>query len=154
MPSHPRSESELRATLRRAGLRATPQRLLVLATLTQHQGHLTAEAIASRVQANDPLVNLSTIYRTLDRLVERGLVVVTDLGEGVREFELLESPPHHHLICQRCGTAVEIDDVFAPLRGELRDRYGFDARLDHFAIFGACQTCREAAARHECCGSP
>lgn len=148
MPSHPRSPADLRATLRRAGLRATPQRLRVLATLTEHQGHLTAEEIATHAQVSDPQLNLSTVYRTLDRLIERGLVVVTDLGEGVREFELLDSPPHHHLICQRCGSALQIgDEVFEPLRQQLRERYGFDPRMDHFAIFGICQDCRRSEDR-------
>jgi Fur family ferric uptake transcriptional regulator len=138
--------SQLHDALRRLGQRVTPQRTMVLSTLSERGGHLTAEEILEQVQRDHPYVNLSTVYRTLDLLVEIGLVAETDLGCGVRQFELVGAVRHHHLICQRCGQTDEISDaLLQPLREQLQQEYGFEARMDHFAIFGVCRHCREAA---------
>jgi hypothetical protein len=49
------------------------------------------------------------------------LVAVTDLGSGKLEYELL-GKPHHHLICERCSTRIEVEDhFFEPLRVSLRN---------------------------------
>ena len=137
----------LHEAVRRAGQRLTPQRMMVLSVLAEHGGHMTAEAILELVRPDYPYLNLSTVYRTLDLLVELGLVAETDLGSGVRQFELLGEAPHHHLICQHCGHTAEIDDAaLQPLRDYLHQVYGFEARMDHFAIFGTCRACREHAA--------
>jgi len=135
----------LQEALRNSGQRLTPQRMMVLSALAEQESHVTAEAILDLVRLEYPYINLSTIYRTLDLLVELGLVAETDLGGGVRQFELVGAHPHHHLICQRCGHTIEIgDETLQPLRNRLQSHYGFEARMDHFAIFGVCQACREA----------
>jgi Fur family ferric uptake transcriptional regulator len=134
----------LQEALRNSGQRLTPQRMMVLSALAEQESHVTAEAILDLVRLEYPYINLSTIYRTLDLLTELGLVAETDLGGGVRQFELVGAHPHHHLICQRCGHTVEIsDDTLQPLRDRLQSHYGFEARMDHFAIFGVCEACRE-----------
>ena len=135
---------ELQDVLRRSGQRLTPQRMMVLSALAQQGGHVTAETLLELVKPDYPYINLSTIYRTLDMLVELGLVAETDLGSGVRQFELLGSHPHHHLVCQRCGTTIEVgDETLQPLRERLQTLYDFEPRMDHFAIFGICPHCRE-----------
>jgi len=138
---------ELQEALRKSGQRLTPQRMMVLSALAEQDGHVSAETILELVKPEYPYINLSTVYRTLDMLVELGLVAETDLGSGVRQFEILGTHPHHHLICQRCGGTVEIDDeTLQPLRERLQTLYGFEPRMDHFAIFGVCQHCREPEA--------
>ncbi|MBL8126159.1 MAG: transcriptional repressor, partial [Chloroflexia bacterium] len=71
-----------------------------------------------------------------------GLVSVTDLGGGARQYELLDQP-HHHLICHRCGGAIEMDDdLVEPMREAIRARYGFAPQVDHLALFGFCAECQ------------
>lgn len=133
---------ELSAALRAAGQRPTPQRLLILEAMGTTTGHLTADEIYQRVQVRYPNINLSTVYRTLDALQDLGIVMETNLGEGRREFELCEHGHHHHLVCKECG-AVEVidDDAFAPVRAYAFQRYGFQANVEHVAIFGLCRSC-------------
>ena len=103
--------------------------------------HLSADEVFAGVEAALPGVNRSTVYRTLELLRDLGLVSETDLGGGVRQFELIDQR-HHHLICQGCGGQVELDDALvAPLREAIAERYGFAAGIDHLAVFGACAAC-------------
>lgn len=136
------SES-LAERLRRAGQRATPQRLMILGAFRPGE-HLSADEVFARVERHLPAVNRSTVYRTLERFRDLGLVSETDLGEGVRQFELLDGR-HHHLVCHDCGARIDLDDALvAPLREAIRERYGFAAGVDHLALFGRCAGCATA----------
>jgi Fur family transcriptional regulator, ferric uptake regulator len=129
--------------LKEKGYRLTPQRLMVLETLHEAEGHISAPEIFARVQSKYPYVNKSTVYRTLQLLKDLELVTETKLGEDTLYYHPAEKGHHHHLICEHCGKAVEIDEnVFASLETTLRADYGFSADLKHLAIRGRCLTCR------------
>ena len=129
-------------TLRRRGLRLTPQRKMVFSILESSEGHLSAEEIYSLVQARYPRINISTVYRNLETLKQLGLITVTDLGEGRLRYHYGEKGHHHHLICEKCGAVSELDEsLLQPLKKELRRQYDFEADLSHLAIFGRCQKC-------------
>lgn len=138
------ADGDLADRLRRTGQRVTAQRLVILGVL--HAGeHISADAILSRVERKLPAVNRSTVYRTLELFRDLGLVSETDLGGGVRQFELIEEVRHHHLICHGCGAITEFDDVLvAPLRQALHERHHFAATVDHLAVFGWCADCATA----------
>lgn len=143
-----RTPEAMAKRLRAIGQRATPQRLLILGAFAQPGEHLTAEEVYERVGPLAPAVNRSTVYRTLELFRDLGLITETDLGGGVRQFELFDDSRHHHLICKGCGGMVELsDDIVAPLRDRVRDRYDFDVTIDHLALFGWCSHCRSAAER-------
>jgi Fur family ferric uptake transcriptional regulator len=134
--------ANIAAILKQAGQRPTPQRLMILSVLAEAGDHISAEAIHERVQGSYPYLNLSTVYRTLELFRDRGIISETDLGGGVRQFELL-GHPHHHLICLQCGAITELAAVvLAPIKAWLLAEQGFEARLDHLAIFGYCRDCR------------
>ena len=131
------------ARLRAAGQRVTPQRLVILQAL-EHGEHLSADDLLGRIGDRLPGMTRSTVYRTLESFRDAGLVSETDLGQGVRKFELLEAGrQHHHLICHGCGMMLELDDaVVEPLRSVVREKYGFSAGIEHLAIFGWCAHCQ------------
>jgi len=136
----PTSTRGLADRLRRVGQRVTPQRLVILGALRPGE-HLAADEIFARVESLLPGVNRSTVYRTLELFRDLGLVSMTDLGGGARQFELIDDL-HHHLICHRCGEILELDDdLVDPLRDGIRARYGFAPAIDHLAVFGFCSVC-------------
>lgn len=137
--------TELNQRLLERGVRLTPQRLMVLAVLTEHTGsHVTADKVLAAVTQRYPYIDKATVYRTLELLREHGLVVMTDLGGGKFEYELADQP-HHHMVCKNCGYTMELDDAtLDPLRVLVQERYGFQPCFDHFALFGVCRACQEA----------
>ena len=134
--------------LRRAGHRATPQRVAVLSAFRDSDTHVTAEELFGRVWGRIPGMTLSTVYRTLELLRDIQVVTETDLGEGVRQYELIDDEPHHHLICTECGQMIDFDaSAVVSLRDYVIETHGFEPHLNHLAIFGRCPMCRNAEAR-------
>src|SRR5918998_5308631 len=116
------------SVLRRAGQKVTPQRLMVLTALRHRDGHATAGEIFQQVRAAYPYVDISTVYRTLASLKELRLVTETDMGTGDLHYEWAGATPHHHLICQRCQSVVDLEhEHMAALGRTLQDVYGFEA---------------------------
>jgi len=135
--------TQLVESLHAAGVRLTPQRLLILEIICTHDGHITAEKILERVRRAYPYVEPSTVYRTLDLLEQRHLVSKIDLGQGHAEYELLTKGKHHHMVCRKCGRVDDVDhELLQPLQQALGKQYRFQADMDHFAIFGLCAKCQ------------
>lgn len=130
------------AELRHRGVRVTSARRALLGALVDAGGdHPTAPDLAAAVQRAQPDVHLSTIYRSLESLEELGLVDHVHLGHGRAIYHLADEP-HQHLVCDRCGTVVEVpDDVFDELSAAVRRAYGFAIRPHHFAMLGRCAAC-------------
>ncbi len=133
---------QLVQTLKERGHRLTPQRQLILEAVEGADGHVSAESVHAKVAAQFPQVNISTVYRTLELLQNLGLVTHTHFDDGIALYHLAEDSHHQHMVCRQCGSEREIDvEELAPLDLHLRERYGFQADLVHFAIIGICASC-------------
>ncbi len=131
--------------LRARGGRVTTCRRAILETFLGIGGHITAEALTAQVQAGQPDVHESTVYRFLDELERLGVVDHVHLGHGPAVYHLA-SDAHHHLVCDRCGEVVEVpEELFADLRGRLQDDFGFRLQPRHFAVTGRCRSCLDGA---------
>src|SRR6266568_686451 len=141
-------EAEAAAILRGSGHKLTPQRLMVVTALRHAEGHRTAAQVLEEVQQSYPYVDISTVYRTMSVLKELHLVSETDMGAGELAYEWSAGDPHHHLICRSCGTVQQLDpDALDRLAQTLAGDYGFQADIEHIAIFGVCQNCQAGAKR-------
>lgn len=137
-----RAPEDLRARatimLHAAGERATTARLDVLAVLAEAGGHLGVAEIHRRVERDRPATNLSTVYRTVDRLSDLGLAhVVLTGGEATYGLAIEE---HHHVVCDRCGrTSSVAGATIADLLAELGRRAATAVRT--VEIHGLCAAC-------------
>jgi len=130
--------------LREYGLRATPQRILLVEVARNLPGHFTAEGVFERMKETYPTLSVVSVYRGLETLRELGLVTRTELGGDAAAYEWTEGERHHHLICTNCGCQTDLDDAeMIELRQHLLTRYGFHAAIDHLAIFGLCSFCAD-----------
>jgi Fur family ferric uptake transcriptional regulator len=129
-------------TLRERQFRITPQREMIIDALLSGEHHLTAEEIFGQVQTRTSAVNIATIYRTLDMLVEQGIATRTDLG-GQIVYSPAGHGPHIHLVCRHCSYVIDADaQVLAALDEQLQRDYGFIADLRHISLFGVCPECK------------
>ena len=138
------NEPDIASLLRSAGQKVTPQRLLILTALRDSHGHVTASQILEKVKASYPYVDASTVYRTLAAAKDLRLVSETNLGSGDNLFEWIGSERHHHLICRICGSVGMLEEHYVEgLAATLERETGFDADLEHLALFGTCAGCRK-----------
>jgi Fur family ferric uptake transcriptional regulator len=106
---------------------------------------LSVQEIHDRLRAEGGRVGLASVYRTVEGLLEAGLVQRVDLGDGVARFE--RSDPagdhHHHLVCDDCGRVEPFEDeaLEAALR-RVAGGYGFDVAAHEVVLRGACDRCR------------
>jgi Fur family transcriptional regulator, ferric uptake regulator len=136
------SSTAVREHLRRAGMRWTPQRGLLLEVLESTDGHVTGSELVDRLRALDPQTTPSTVYRTLRVLEEIGVVEHAHGADGREEFHVRPAESHGHLHCSTCGRSWEIShaDAAATVR-EFSDRFGFEIDLSHLSVGGRCAGC-------------
>jgi len=129
--------------LQEKGHRLTPQRMLVIETLHNADGHISAEEIYEQLHSRYPYANISTVYRNLELLKKLNLVTETNFGEGRVRYHITDKGHHHHLVCHSCGKIIDLEEfVLHPLEDTLLQEYGFNADLRHLAIAGECSGCR------------
>lgn len=125
------------------GYRLTPQRLMVVAAIEDAHSHISAEEIYEQVIQRYPQMNISTVYRTLELMKEQGLVTETDMGDGRVRYHCMGKGHHHHLVCQKCGRIIDVDEsTMRPLWEEIGQSFDFKVDMKHMAIFGLCDRCQ------------
>ena len=126
------------------GYRLTPQRLMILKAIEDADNHISAEEIYAQIRTHYPQMNISTVYRTLELVKERGLVTETDMGDGRVRYHCMGKGHHHHLVCQKCGQITDVEEaIVAPLWAEIQSEYNFKVDMKHLAFFGQCSKCQE-----------
>lgn len=140
------SASGLDQALRERGLRATPQRRLVLKAVSE-LGHATPEQVCEFVQGEAASLNLSTVYRALELLEGLGVVSHTHLQHGSPTYQVADHVDHLHLVCRRCGSVTEADlDLARPLADTVASAHGFRTDLAHLSLHGICGACGSSEA--------
>ena len=93
--------------LRAQGLRMTPQRLAIVQEIMTTEGYIVPVEVVARVQAKVPGVSAATVYRTLERLEQLGLLTHVHLESGVG-YHRVDGIRHAHLTCSGCGVDLEL----------------------------------------------
>jgi len=127
--------------------KVTPQRQVILKVLLENiQKHLSAEDVYEIVKKKHPEIGMATVYRTLDLLVELGILQKMDFGDGKTRFELNDENVHHHhhLICLKCGKVLEFAlDLLDDLEERIAKKTNFDI-VDHkLKFYGYCSECKK-----------
>jgi Fur family ferric uptake transcriptional regulator len=123
----------------------TRQRDLVAQIVFVSEDHLSVEGIRRELRQHGERVGTATVYRTLDLLVESGLVRAQDFGEGFKRYEPMPAhADHEHLICERCGRVVEFsNERLERMLPVLADEHGFQHQRHRLEIYGVCRECRQ-----------
>ena len=118
---------EISGRLKEKGLKVSHQRVEVLKYLSENFCHPTADTVLSALKSRLPTLSKSTVYKTLNALVEEGMLreITIEGGETRYEYNLRD---HGHFKCGRCGEVFDfsIDTSGVPVKGlegfEIRDR--------------------------------
>jgi Fur family ferric uptake transcriptional regulator len=129
--------------LKAAGKPVTPQRKLVVDILSQAKGHLDASEIYQRARRRDARLSLATVYRTLNALLESGVVRQLHLADEHHHFELDRQDRHAHLVCAVCGRIWEVDGAeLVRAAKEAGRQFDFQVAAARVEVTGLCAGCR------------
>ena len=129
-----------------AGLKKTKFRLDIIELIEHSEKLLSAQDIFMKLHQNDVSVNLSTIYRTLDKLVEAKIINKVDIENESQSLYEFNSDDHHHfLICKKCN---KIEPIYGcPLHDyekQLMKETGFVITGHKIEFHGYCKSCQKS----------
>lgn len=122
-------------------MRNTKQKHLILEIVNSSNNHLNASEIYIEAKKTIPNISLGTIYRVLNDLVTRKMILRIKTNAGIDCFDSLERKPHQHFICNNCG---EIHDIYN-VRYEKDTKELKDYKIDRVDITftGLCNNCQK-----------
>jgi len=133
-----------RAVLRGAGMRLTPQRLMIIDALVDNRSHPTVDQVYHLVRQQFPTVSLATVYQTISLLGRHGLILELKGGkDGLRCDP--DTSSHAHAYCQQCGAVYDVP-LPQEIKIETQGLPGFVPLQVEVSIHGHCAQCEQAPA--------
>ncbi|MCK9924989.1 transcriptional repressor [Frankia sp. AgPm24] len=128
-------------------VRATRQGDAVCAALAETDAFTSAQDLHARLRAQGTAVGLTTVYRHLQVLVDRGEVDMLRRDDGETVYRRCATEAHHHhLVCRSCGRTVEIAGPEIEQWTEaVAAAEGFVDVAHTVEIYGTCASCALAA---------
>jgi Fur family ferric uptake transcriptional regulator len=130
--------------LKHKSLKLTHQRQVVVQTFSANNDHVSAEDLYRKVQKKYPEIGFTTVYRTLNLLVEAGIASANTFKGSCTLFEIIDKKEHHdHLICTKCGAIIEFhNNHIEELQESVAKDHGFRVTEHTLEIFGICAACK------------
>ena len=130
--------------LQSRGKRITNQRKALVDHIFERHDHFDAEELIDNIARleRDSRISRPTVYRTLNELVEAGLLRRFNLrGRAVYEHDY-GYPQHDHLHCTMCDELIEFRSEELPrLREAVAREHGFRVTGHRLIITGICREC-------------
>jgi Fur family ferric uptake transcriptional regulator len=129
--------------LRAKKLKLTGERMEILGTIFRKNAHFDAEELHGELKQQGRDISRATVYRTLDLLVQCGLVRKSSLGSSHANYEAAHEDEHHdHLICLNCNKVMEFyRPDLEQLQVEICREQQFKPLHHSLQIFGLCANC-------------
>lgn len=135
------SVQEIRSLLTQKGLRPTQQRIAVYDFLLRHPIHPTAETIYRELGSQYPSFSRATVYNSLNRLADVGLVKVLTIDAEEQRFDATVAD-HGHFQCSACGRVYDFPVDYAAALAEFPQELQLGSR--ELFCTGLCPDCRAA----------
>lgn len=129
--------------LHKSGCRITAPRRAIVETLVDSLHALTPVEVFDAARKDCPGLGLVSVYRTLEKLEELGLVQRVHLTKRCQGFVRAADGHQHLLICTNCGKAVLFEgDKLDPLFNIISKNTGFQIESHWLQVFGRCNACQ------------
>lgn len=110
--------------------------MTILDILTKTKKPVDVSTLVNRMK-----VNKTTVYRQIEKMLQKNLLTEVELGDGKKRYELKSLGHHHHLICKKCG---KIDDIYLDeefLIKKVKSLTEFKIEHHNLEFFGRCVKC-------------
>ncbi len=130
--------------LKRSGLKTTKRRKAILNILIKSNQPMAAEEIFLTLKKEEMKINLSTVYRTLDALVNIDMITKISLMDEDRMlFEYNMLGHRHYLVCMGCKKIITIQNCpLGSYEKELENETNFKILGHKLYLYGYCSECQ------------
>ena len=133
-------------TLKKSGVRITPQRHAILEYLISSESHPTADEIYKALESDFPNMSVATVYNNLRVFRNAGLVKELTYGDASSRFDFVTND-HYHIICDECGTIVDFHHPGLEEVEHLASHVtGFKVNSHRLEVYGTCPSCASGVA--------
>lgn len=131
--------------IKQTGLKSTKQRCAVLEVLERSGRPLAAEQVYAELSGNGINVNLSTVYRTLETMADKGLIIKLGItGDSRALFEFNTNKHRHYLVCLGCKKILAIDHCpLEAYEARLASQTDYEIAGHRLDVYGYCPKCRK-----------
>lgn len=137
MTNAPRRKPDYAEELRKAGVRITRPRRIIVEILTETEDHPDAMEIFRRAVRVDKSISLSTVYRTMKLLEGLGAIHRHAFEGGPSRFEQAGGEHHDHLIDIDSGDVIEFrSQKIEELQQEIAKSLGYDIVHHRLELYG------------------
>ncbi|MBQ0140919.1 MAG: peroxide-responsive transcriptional repressor PerR [Kurthia sp.] len=130
-------------TLKKTGVRITPQRHAILEYLIETMVHPTADDIYKALSSKFPNMSVATVYNNLRVFKESNLVQELTYGDNASRFDFITSK-HYHTICESCGKIVDFQYPGLDEIEQFTEHVtGYKVSSHRLEIYGICPECQK-----------
>lgn len=129
------------------GYRLTDPRRAVVETIASSSRLLNPQEVFELARRRYSRLGLVTVYRTVEKLEELGLIQRVHQPTGCQAFVAAFNGHQHLLICNRCGRVEYFSgehDKMDTLIAEVGEGSGYQVHEHWLQLFGTCQSCQES----------
>jgi Fur family transcriptional regulator, ferric uptake regulator len=120
------------------------QRDMVQYIFSQHN-HFDADQLIDDLKREGFRVSRATVYRTLAKLVDAGLLRRLDVGPRMYYEHDYGYPQHEHMVCQQCNKMIEFQSTaIGQVIRDVFHEHNFQSAGHTFIIRGICAECNRA----------
>jgi Fur family ferric uptake transcriptional regulator len=126
----------------------TKSREAIMEYIDRHREHsFSAYDINEHMQGKGINVNITTIYRNLDKLTESGIIMKYKTAEDeFCRYQCVkpdaECEHHIHMQCRLCGKVLHLECGFMEeLTRHLYEHHGFELECHGSVLMGLCSDC-------------
>lgn len=117
---------------------------------SQSNTTVSVQDILNHLNEKSVSVNLTTVYRYLNKLTAERKVIKLTVDDGQRAvYQLMKKKTacddHIHTQCVKCGKLIHLDCGFmSELKKHLSDSHGFKLKCQGSVLYGICDDCTES----------
>ncbi|SKA81481.1 Fur family transcriptional regulator, ferric uptake regulator [Caloramator quimbayensis] len=127
------------------GIKNTKHRRDIIKILDASNKPLSVEEIYLLLKENNSSINLSTVYRTMEKLIEKNIIIQNNpFNDNIYRYQMCKDKHRHHIVCIKCSKIVEIEECpFKDFEDKIKKETGFDIENHKFEIYGYCNNCKK-----------
>lgn len=121
-------------------IRRTQQREIIRDRITGAARPLSVQEIHDLARQELDTISLSTVYRTINLLLDEGEIVEVPLPGEPPRYERSGLRHHHHFHCNRCGRTYDLKGCPDRAIEDLAPQ-GFTVEDHDLTLYGRCDDC-------------